>query len=136
MFSLHQTISHSVSSSGVSVQSRSRLKAMKTPPWASPTLPFRMATKESGKISEFFYIRGYPRLIPQDDVWFCRVDNRMNFSLFILDRLTVVLYGRYTRKCTLHFVCSICTARCPTSVGQNFHQRLVGVLFTGCARVS
>ena len=37
----------------VSIQSRSHLKAMKTPPWASPTLSYRMASKESGKISEF-----------------------------------------------------------------------------------
>ena len=36
-----------------------------------------------------FDIRLIPRLIPQDDVWFCRVYNSMNFSLFILDRLTI-----------------------------------------------
>ena len=53
MFSVHQMISHSVSSAGYSVQSRLRLKAMKTTPWASPTLSFRIASKESGKISEF-----------------------------------------------------------------------------------
>ena len=53
MFNLHQTISQLVSSSGVSVQSKSRLKAIKTPPWASLALSFRTASKESGKISEF-----------------------------------------------------------------------------------
>ena len=46
--------SHLVSSSGVSVQRRSRLKAMKTPPWTSPTLSFRIAAKEPGIITEFF----------------------------------------------------------------------------------
>ena len=30
-----------------------------TSPWASPTLSFRMASKESGKISEFFILRVY-----------------------------------------------------------------------------
>ena len=53
MFTLHQTISQLVSSSGVSVQRKSRLKAIKTPPWASLALSFRTASKESGKISEF-----------------------------------------------------------------------------------
>ena len=53
MFNLHQIISHLVSNSGASVQRRSRLKAMKTPPCASLALSFRIASKESGKISEF-----------------------------------------------------------------------------------
>ena len=53
MFNLHQTISQLVSSSGVSVQSKSHLKAIKTPPWASLALSSRTASKESGKISEF-----------------------------------------------------------------------------------
>ena len=53
MFILHQTISQLVSSSGVLVQSKSRLKAIKTPPWASLALSFRTASKEWGKISEF-----------------------------------------------------------------------------------
>ena len=53
MFDLHQTILQLVSSSGVSVQSKSRLKAIKTPPWASVALSFQTASKESGKISEF-----------------------------------------------------------------------------------
>ena len=35
------------------MQSKSRLKATKTPPWASLTLSFRTASKDSGKISEF-----------------------------------------------------------------------------------
>ena len=35
------------------VQSKSRLKATKTPPWASLTLAFRTALNDSGKISEF-----------------------------------------------------------------------------------
>ena len=54
IFNLHHAISQSVSNSGVSVQSRSRLKAIKTPPCASPTLSFRIASKGSGKISEIW----------------------------------------------------------------------------------
>ena len=53
MFDLHQTISQLVSSSGVSVQNKSCLKAIKTPPWASLALSFRTASKQSEKISEF-----------------------------------------------------------------------------------
>ena len=45
-----------VSSSGVSVQGKSRLKATKTPPWASFTLSFWTASKDSGKISEFLML--------------------------------------------------------------------------------
>ena len=88
---LNQTIIQLASSSGDSVQSRSRLKAMKTPPpWLSPTLSFRIASKESGKISEFL-ISGvnHDSVIPQDDVWFCRVNNSMKFSPFIIYRLTI-----------------------------------------------
>ena len=69
MFNLHQTISQLVSSSGVSVQSKSRLKAIKTP-CASLALSFRTASKESGKIFKFLI-----SWVNQDDVWFCRVDN-------------------------------------------------------------
>ena len=53
MFDLHQTISQLVSSSIVSVQNKSRLKAIKTQPWASLALSFGSASKQSGKISEF-----------------------------------------------------------------------------------
>ena len=68
MFILHHTISQLVSSSGVSVQSKSRLKEIKTPPWASLALSFRTASKESGKISEFL-ISGvnqdsFPKMMP------------------------------------------------------------------------
>ena len=51
MFNLHQTHSQLVSNSGISVQRRSRLKATKTSPCASPTLSFRIASMDSGKIS-------------------------------------------------------------------------------------
>ena len=80
MFNLHQTISQLVSSSGVSVQSKSRLKAIKTPPWASLALSFRTASKESGKISEFLIIGvnqdSFPKMMSR---FAC-----MKFSLLIL----------------------------------------------------
>ena len=53
MFNLHQTISQLVSSVGVSVRSKSRLKAIKTPPWATLALSFQTVSKESEKFFEF-----------------------------------------------------------------------------------
>ena len=68
MFSLHQTISQLVSSSGVSVQIKTRLKATETPPSASLTLGFQTASKDSGKISEILMSGvnhdSFPKMIP------------------------------------------------------------------------
>ena len=62
---------------------------MKTPPpWPSLALSFRIAAKESGNISEFF-TSGVNHDFPQDDIWFSRINDRMNFSLLVFDRLTI-----------------------------------------------
>ena len=62
---------------------------MKTPPWASPTLSFRMASKESGKISEFFISGVNQDSFPKIMSGFAEsIIYSMKFSLFILDRLT------------------------------------------------
>ena len=49
------------------MQSESRLKATKTPPWASLTLSFQTASKDSGKNSEFLMKRvnhdSFPKMI-------------------------------------------------------------------------
>ena len=84
MFNLHQTISQLVFSSGVSVQSKSRLEAIKTPPCASLALSFRTASKELEKFSEFLISGVYQDSFPKMMSGFAEVDNCMKFSLLIL----------------------------------------------------